>query len=115
MTGKASGQALSSGEEAAALAAPPTAGKQRALDWRVLLGFLLPILLAIALAITGILVTHRRQADGNVVQDLGQDPAQADHDSGTEVSVPSHPDDEPDLADVADVRQRPERSQLRAE
>ncbi|MDF2812272.1 MAG: transporter permease [Microvirga sp.] len=47
MTGKATSQAWSSLEEAAALAAPPPAGKRRALDWRVLLGFLLPILIAL--------------------------------------------------------------------
>ncbi|KAB0267522.1 ABC transporter permease [Microvirga brassicacearum] len=47
MTGKATSQAWSSLEEAAALAAPPPAGKRRALDWRVLLGFLLPVLIAL--------------------------------------------------------------------
>lgn len=47
MTGKATSQAWSSLEEAAALAAPLPAGKRRALDWRVLLGFLLPVLIAL--------------------------------------------------------------------
>ena len=47
MTGKATSHAWSSLEEAAALAAPPTAGKRRALDWRVLLGFFLPVAIAL--------------------------------------------------------------------
>ncbi|WP_210497383.1 ABC transporter permease [Microvirga antarctica] len=48
MTGKAERQAWSSVEEAAALAAPPPAGKQRPFEWRVLLGFLLPVIVALA-------------------------------------------------------------------
>ena len=47
MTGKATSHAWSSLEEVAALAAPPTAGKRRALDWRVLLGFFLPVAIAL--------------------------------------------------------------------
>ena len=47
MTGKATSQTWSSPEAAAALAAPPTAGKRRAPDWRVLLGFFLPVLIAL--------------------------------------------------------------------
>jgi len=41
------GQAWSSQQDAAALAAPPLAEKRRAFDWRVLLGFLLPVAIAL--------------------------------------------------------------------
>ncbi|GEO13886.1 ABC transporter permease [Microvirga aerophila] len=47
MTGQAESQAWSSHEGAAALAAPVLAEKRRAFDWRVLLGFFLPILIAL--------------------------------------------------------------------
>lgn len=48
MTGQAQSQAWSSLEGAAALAAPPTSEKKRhSLDWRILLGFLLPIVIAL--------------------------------------------------------------------
>ena len=47
MTGQATSQAWSSHEGAAALAAPVLAEKRRAFDWRVLLGFFLPILIAL--------------------------------------------------------------------
>jgi sulfonate transport system permease protein len=47
VTGKAESRAWSSHEGAAALAAPVLAGKRRAFDWRVLLGFFLPILVAL--------------------------------------------------------------------
>ncbi|WP_407666617.1 ABC transporter permease [Microvirga roseola] len=47
MSGQASSQAWSSQKGAAALAAPPLAEKRRAFDGRVLLGFLLPIVIAL--------------------------------------------------------------------
>lgn len=47
MTGQATSTAWSSREGTAALAAPPPAGKKRAFDWRILLGILLPIGIAI--------------------------------------------------------------------
>jgi sulfonate transport system permease protein len=47
VTGQAKSQAWSSHEGAAALAAPVLAEKRRAFDWRVLLGFFLPILIAL--------------------------------------------------------------------
>jgi sulfonate transport system permease protein len=47
VTGQASSQAWSSQQGAAALAAPSLAEKRRAFDWRVLLGFLLPIAVAL--------------------------------------------------------------------
>jgi sulfonate transport system permease protein len=47
VTGQAESQAWSSHEGAAALAAPVLAEKRRAFDWRVLLGFFLPILIAL--------------------------------------------------------------------
>ena len=47
MTGQAKSQAWSSHEGAAALAAPDLAEKRRAFDWRILLGFLLPIAIAL--------------------------------------------------------------------
>jgi sulfonate transport system permease protein len=47
VTGQAESQAWSSHEGAAALAAPVLAEKRRAFDWRVLLGFFLPVLIAL--------------------------------------------------------------------
>ncbi|MGO4572534.1 ABC transporter permease [Microvirga sp. 2TAF3] len=47
MTGQAASRAWSSLEGAAALAAPPLAGKRRAFDGRVLLGFFLPVFVAL--------------------------------------------------------------------
>jgi sulfonate transport system permease protein len=48
VTGQATSQAWSSSlKGAAALAAPPLAEKRRTFDWRVLLGFLLPIAIAL--------------------------------------------------------------------
>lgn len=47
MTGQATSDAWSSHEGAAALAAPDFAEKRRAFDWRILLGFLLPIAIAL--------------------------------------------------------------------
>ena len=47
MSGDIATSAWSSQQGAAALAAPSLAGKRRAFDWRVLLGFFLPIAVAI--------------------------------------------------------------------
>ena len=47
MTGQATSRAWSSQQDAAALAAPSLAEKRRAFDWRVLLGFLLPVVIAL--------------------------------------------------------------------
>lgn len=47
MTGNAASQAWSSQQGAAALAAPSLAEKRRAFDWRILLGFFLPIAIAL--------------------------------------------------------------------
>lgn len=47
VTGNATSQAWSSHEGAAALAAPALTEKRRAFDWRILLGFLLPIAVAL--------------------------------------------------------------------
>jgi sulfonate transport system permease protein len=47
VTGQASSQAWSSQEGSAALAAPALAEKRRAFDWRILLGFLLPVAIAL--------------------------------------------------------------------
>nr|WP_210381428.1 ABC transporter permease [Microvirga zambiensis] len=47
VTGGATSQAWSSHEGAAALAAPDSTEKRRAFDWRLLLGFLLPIAIAL--------------------------------------------------------------------
>ena len=47
MTGNAVSNAWSSHEGAAALAAPDLTEKRRAFDWRILLGFLLPIAIAL--------------------------------------------------------------------
>ena len=47
VTGNAVSNAWSSQEGAAALAAPDSAEKRRAFDWRILLGFLLPIAIAL--------------------------------------------------------------------
>lgn len=47
MTGQASSQAWSSLQGAAALAAPRLAGKRRTFDGRVLLGFFLPVIIAL--------------------------------------------------------------------
>ncbi|MDF2972302.1 MAG: transporter permease, partial [Microvirga sp.] len=47
MTGNAASNAWSSHEGAAALAAPTSTEKRRAFDWRILLGFFLPIFIAL--------------------------------------------------------------------
>ena len=47
MSGQAASHAWSSQQGAAALAAPSLAEKRRAFDWRILLGFLLPIAVAL--------------------------------------------------------------------
>jgi sulfonate transport system permease protein len=47
VTGRAESQAWSSQGDAAALAAPTFAEKRRAFDWRLLLGFLLPVAIAL--------------------------------------------------------------------
>jgi sulfonate transport system permease protein len=47
VTGQATSQAWSSLKGAAALAAPRLAEKRRAFDWRILLGFLLPVIIAL--------------------------------------------------------------------
>jgi sulfonate transport system permease protein len=47
VTGNAASNAWSSHEGAAALAAPASTEKRRAFDWRILLGFLLPIAVAL--------------------------------------------------------------------
>ena len=47
MTGQATSQAWSSHEGAAALAAPTSTEKRRAFDWRILLGFFLPVAIAL--------------------------------------------------------------------
>jgi sulfonate transport system permease protein len=47
VTGQAASNAWSSHEGAAALAAPTSTEKRRAFDWRILLGFLLPVAIAL--------------------------------------------------------------------
>jgi sulfonate transport system permease protein len=47
VTGPATSQAWSSHEGAAALAAPTSTEKRRAFDWRILLGFFLPVAIAL--------------------------------------------------------------------
>ena len=47
VTGQAASNAWSSHEGAAALAAPTSTEKRRAFDWRILLGFFLPIFIAL--------------------------------------------------------------------
>ncbi|KFG67357.1 ABC transporter permease [Microvirga sp. BSC39] len=47
MTGNAASNAWSSHEGAAALAAPTSTEKRRAFDWRILLGFFLPVAIAL--------------------------------------------------------------------
>lgn len=47
MTGQAASNAWSSHEGAAALAAPTSTEKRRAFDWRILLGFFLPVAIAL--------------------------------------------------------------------